>query len=181
MSLTISQINKKHPEYALSQATDAVVDMSDEHISDLLQYFCNVNVGYDLDEQFYFQDQCLLLGQEDDVHISYKPLPYANHYKIWNIHFTLLQDYLEQEQAMHNGEEIMSIPTLYRVDNLPSSLEEAATTTRYFTVSLLKFPVNDTLVTVLRFEYNKRDKPRAYYEAVKRLRQILGAETLNVL
>jgi hypothetical protein len=61
---------------------------------------------------------------------------------------------------------------------LPSSLEEAATTTKYFTVSLLKFPVNDTQVTVVRFENMDRDKPRAYYNAIKKLRKIFGAESL---
>jgi hypothetical protein len=99
------------------------------------------------------------------------PLPHNNIFKIWNIHFSLLQDFMEKNAPDNQT----NPPSLFYVDNLPDSIEEAATSTKYFTVYLLKFPVNGVLSSVLRFEYNEKDRPKAYYNAIKIIKNIFNA------
>ena len=142
--------------------TDILVDMSDEyHIADLLQCFCDVNVDYELTEQKY------TTSWKYDFESSV-PLPHNNIYKIWNIHFSLLQDFMAK-----NAPNNQTPPSLFYIDNLPDSIEEAAASKKYFTVYLLKFPVNNVLSTVLRFEYIGKDKPKAYYDAKIMLKDII--------
>jgi len=170
MTLTISQINKIHPKYGLNADSDVLVDMSDEYVEDELRHFCDVNDEYELTEQNYFVDEILLLLGETPQQAE-KLLPYRFYNKIWNIHFTLSQDYMQKQLQL----EQLAPPSLHYVDDLPNSPEEAAASRKYFTVYLLKFPINDKEVTVLRFEYNNRDRPLAYYNARRILKSIFGA------
>jgi hypothetical protein len=146
-------------ELYFNKYTDILVDMSDEYyIADLLQCFCDVNDDYELTEQNY-----ITLGFESPV-----PLPHNNIYKIWNIHFSLLVDFMAK-----NAPNKQTQPSLFYIDNLPDSIEKAAASKKYFTVYLLKFPVNGVLSSVLRFEYIGKDKPKAYYDAKIMLKDII--------
>jgi len=165
MSLTTSQTSANYLN-SFNIYSDILVDMPDEYIADLLQYFCNVNVDYELTEQNYAV-QCII----DDSPTVQIPLPHNNIFKIWNIHFSLLQDFMEKNAPNKQN----TPPSLFYIDNLPDSIEEAAASTKYFTVYLLKFPVNGVLSSVLRFEYNEKDRPKAYYNAIKIIKNIFNA------
>lgn len=168
MSLTTSQTSENYLN-RFNKYSDILVDMPDEYIADLLQYFCNVNIDYELKERNYTV-QCKF-GFLDDSPTVQIPLPHNNIFKIWNIHFSLLQDFMEKNAPDNQT----NPPSLFYVDNLPDSIEEAAASTKYFTVYLLKFPVNGVLSSVLRFEYNEKDRPKAYYNAIKIIKNIFNS------